>query len=1115
MVEIGMRISNNESNDDLRAGQEMILTIFRKKFKENPWFGLYYMDEWNMTPDKVPGLGELLDSYKTPILTGLLKSMREGTPEAQEGVRLNLDRLRKLGAEWPEIDVIDRSLAADKTLKISESSPSADMMQGIIVQLIKDVTDKWYHSDQIEQALDENKRWILEELENNIKDGWPRSKATSVLRTLRQMGALAYYGKYWPELKRLLDDREIKSFVIKSLLSMLKSSTWDVKDLGEFIGYLRAIHIDWPELDVIEKSIRSEVKENDAERLGDWPASAVMDKIRAGHRMALMNGVHDLRYDGVKDNIIVGALKPHDEEIAQWADQMLSAHPNHKELLFSIMRLFEMGGRFPKVAAAMTNHKAPFIKYLLMQFKDVLDKPYVSVSLSKLAERIDLLRAGGIMWPELDAITKSIEARRDEPRRIAEDNRPFSAKVEKLRQKMANNLKTSRNYYGAGLWNLNDAGDLDPAMRKRFLAGMHDEIMAFLDRADPMSCVIAISMLREYSPDWGNLEAVLAKRADDIAAVIESASKSFLDIVSYPSAMKILLSVPGMKDKIRSALVKSLRTAIRDHDLDAVMTSRVIEGFRLMGAKVSVKKTDKILGDIFDAIDRSMAKDGMDKDTLYKINVVTKLVPEPVHAEMRDLIEKNKISIIRNMLTTIKNSDDLSSITLALEDLRKYQIKWPELSVIGKSMRSNMSEASYGDDDDEDVLARIEEALDEEDVIEALNIIDDHGLTLQNEMRLRSLLPALMDQVAYEVVDAAVKGDSEAFIMERIRGYVNDMGVRIPNDRIVKIILRRRDIIKNALVEKVESLSKREDATEELIELINELAHWGIDMSDYIPRDKTVILRMLLTFMKEGHGQAALDYMDKLEHMGVSFPEYEIIKRSANAKGLEEAEGKTDPTVLQAYFRLEDMLENEDFEYLAYWLAKYASHPDKVRFSPFSINDYKTEILRDILYSIKNIDTDDEINMNEEDLPLMVAGARKLGAKWPELDVIERSIKHGIDETSSADPIEDNDAQIHRYSFSRFMQELEVEDSKDLAYYLTRIGRTDLPTPITKDNVTMRLDPYKEKIMHAVLSAIKHADQEEFDDDDIDNMLHALRKMHVEWPELDVIKRSLQADTSK
>ncbi len=108
---------------------------------------------------------------------------------------------------------------------------------------------------------------------------------------------------------------------------------------------------------------------------------------------------------------------------------------------------------------------------------------------------------------------------------------------------------------------------------------------------------------------------------------------------------------------------------------------------------------------------------------------------------------------------------------------------------------------------------------------------------------------------------------------------------------------------------------------------------------------------------------------------------------------IKEAESKTHPEILHAYFMLEDKLENRDFEYLSYWLAKYASHPDKISFSPINLNDYRSEIITDMLYSIRYYRTDDEVNMDEDDLLPMVAGARKLGAKWYELDIMERSLR--------------------------------------------------------------------------------------------------------------------------
>lgn len=341
----------------------------------------------------------------------------------------------------------------------------------------------------------------------------------------------------------------------------------------------------------------------------------------------------------------------------------------------------------------------------------------------------------------------------------------------------------------------------------------------------------------------------------------------------------------------------------------------------------------------------------------------------------------------------------------------------------------------------------------------------------------------------------------------------------------------------------------------------------------------------------------------------------------------------TDPKLLRAFFMLEEKLEkNEDFEYLAYWLAEIGKNPNDLPWHlRITMDNYKTEILRDMLYSIKHNDDDPEVNLLDEDFLHMITGARKLGAKWPQLDTMERlvranypdldeswdpwdsipdepedalsmtlkalgkkldqgkyedvcdllshlgdkdnyreedfaydeikrckkwldehqpgifkallrSIKNNSEDdwfnmqvvdalrffgvtwkdldllertwhphtNKPADIVEsrdDQDERLMRFAFIQFMKCLEGDDHKDLAYWLTRLGRNDLPVPY---DVSQTIKRHQPEIMRSVLKAVKYPDREEFDQDDLENMVYALRKIGADWNDLDLLDRHIK-----
>lgn len=160
-----------------------------------------------------------------------------------------------------------------------------------------------------------------------------------------------------------------------------------------------------------------------------------------------------------------------------------------------------------------------------------------------------------------------------------------------------------------------------------------------------------------------------------------------------------------------------------------------------------------------------------------------------------------------------------------------------------------------------------------------------------------------------------------------------------------------------------------------------------------IEDNKPSVMRSLLTLIKGGQGESALTRIKDLEDLGVRWDEFEIIRRSA---AVNEAREPTDPKLLRAYFTLEEKLMEEDFEYLSSLLSDIGKSTGSLGFHGININGYKEEILRDMLFSIKHYEDDMEINMDDDDLLYMIKGARKMGADWAELDVIEKSLREGI-----------------------------------------------------------------------------------------------------------------------
>lgn len=163
---------------------------------------------------------------------------------------------------------------------------------------------------------------------------------------------------------------------------------------------------------------------------------------------------------------------------------------------------------------------------------------------------------------------------------------------------------------------------------------------------------------------------------------------------------------------------------------------------------------------------------------------------------------------------------------------------------------------------------------------------------------------------------------------------------------------------------------------------------------------------------------------------------------------------------------------------------------------PF-LQQHKTEILRAMLISIANKDPD--LNYSDRELQELVIGARKLGMDWPELDVIEDSVKPNITEGGF-------DAEERRQAMEYVDDLPEIADSPEDCMYVFQFayGHEVLFGPYLKRFFA----PHREKWIRFLLQNMK--DGYHFNYDELYDAVKLLRMMDIRWPELDVIESGLR-----
>lgn len=363
------------------------------------------------------------ESFKKECMVAMLTSIRDHKSRSALPITAlpgMITALRQNGLRWPELEVIKRSLNA---LRIDEDA--SDVTNAIrqadwvlshnvpggnywaVGMALQDMSRAGVPLDKIKGVMEKHRKDIVFFLEDLLG-----GEMSTIQAGLSNLVDMQKHQIHWPELDGILDNN--KHGIMKTVLWEIANGSEDMMDRYRFpVLYLDLVElgVDWSEMAVIQRSLdasKKVVKESkeEAEQYG-YPASAVMDKIRDDHPLALYHGIQDLRYDGVKDSIILGALQPHDADIAHWMDIVLSDAPPAARVR-QVTNFMMMGANWPKIKSAIEKHRDLIIRLLLEEYKQAIESTHwQSVNLSKLAGRMHLITQAGYDWPEIHTIEQS------------------------------------------------------------------------------------------------------------------------------------------------------------------------------------------------------------------------------------------------------------------------------------------------------------------------------------------------------------------------------------------------------------------------------------------------------------------------------------------------------------------------------------------------------------------------------------------------------------------------------------------------------------------------------------------------------------------------------------
>jgi hypothetical protein len=431
--------------------QQLVNTIIND-FNSNPYFGLYYLDEYNLTIDQWPEFVPLLEKHKVTFIKNMLKGFHD---DNYEHIETTLKRLKAVGVKWPELGAIQRSYDS-----MTKSWPDDDLMEAVnatseYIDGLADLASNGFWTDfyQMLSSTFHDPNNLPQNLKERLH-GQFRSMflqdfdAAAAYPNSSKMASrydLVPYLNVSKQDVKLIADKH-KQRLMQNILRNVKTTT-SIKYWYAVVHNLKDMGVDWPELNTILKSLESSIVSSERpqqlneikSQLAHW-----QDEFTLGFKS---NSRYKIEYT------LFSILAPHHDNAAllsQVSKMLADTHRNNvlnylrKQLSATDRRAVLKGipsvlnfmlimtpSDWPELPVLLTEYKDRFMRYYLSFFRHGDVTKYIS------DDEFDVFHKFGIDWPELKTLERSYHAEKQiEPRLDEGDvavNRPRQLTDDDLR----------------------------------------------------------------------------------------------------------------------------------------------------------------------------------------------------------------------------------------------------------------------------------------------------------------------------------------------------------------------------------------------------------------------------------------------------------------------------------------------------------------------------------------------------------------------------------------------------------------------------------------------------------------------------------------------------------
>ena len=709
---------------------------------------LYGLWPW----DEAPNRAAELEPQKSAIIKELLTALKSmDSSDGYMSLASELDMLAALGVRWPELGLIRRGMEEEdrrrsqqgmwESIKINDPLDGHKVYNMISQGLMEEVVSMLDHRNykygddpSIDRVFDQKinlvQKWMERMLDLSIADG---SYAWRMIKDMELP---------WDSVDSWWTDH--KTETVRRLLKLLKEDRYE-DVLGIIDDILDDLGLAWPELDVIRRSAQAELERADQNAELDEsdddeesivrmssPDERIIDdmfrRMREGSWMALEDAISELEERRMPDHMILDALSPQADSIARWLDSRIKEGSHNNRMLGQIWKLLEISARWPSLARLVNKHKAMIVRDMLTQIKaaDSMDLEDLEGHLRQLSEL-------GMTWPEMDVISRSVNAELDRIYNIDESGDMLGYRISKgdLIDGMQNSLRAGHN----GAWG-NNYAHMRPWSREhtvKQLTRIKPDIIAWINKylssaknTDWRYGKLAILDLDRLGVDWPELWKVVdnnrkawvhdwliilrslmgndyPEELEDLESHIRSWQKTFEQHgLKWPEIETILASIRGETDTLGHLNESSLAKAAVE-EAKQMLWSQLPDGNwwtvgraldNMIYAKVPHSEIFAVLDEYKEDIlaQQNRLTQGENSEVLAGVSNLRRL--RDIGAgwpEIDQMLTRNKRYIMRAALTEIKGysteeyGDELPHI---YKNLKKLKVAWPEMAVIADGIDS-------------------------------------------------------------------------------------------------------------------------------------------------------------------------------------------------------------------------------------------------------------------------------------------------------------------------------------------------------------------------------------------------------------------------------------------